>query len=612
MSRRRQVNHRTTNEDGSRSTRSRGGETVLVHTHSLTRALDWFVYPVLLLIVIVFLTVRPISDPDCWFHMALGRYVLEHGVIPRTDVFSHTAAGREWISSGWASSVLLQWIFSHWGPPGLALMMTALLSALYLPLYIFGLKRTGWGEPMLLVLLSSLLAAYLRFNPRPDLWSLLFLPYFLLLVSYLSRQTSRHFRIIGAVAMPLIIALWANFHAGFLAGIITFWISVIAMIVTHEVELTAPRAKILFAAGAALSLAWILNPYGFRFAMLAGKIQAIPGVRTLVFEWMPLIYLPGFNLPWPTYVGFFLLGLFFVVAYRLSRSKKTRWPLFVAAFFLLFALWQRRQGGLYATGIPVLILPFLSNLSEILKRRVVFARSAAMGGPIAICLLQYYGILESGQGLPTFGVNARTLPCIPTEYLAQVPTPPKLFNSYAMGGYLLYHLSPQIPIFIDGRLDVYDPSVWADYLAIEENRMSIDMACVKYGINTFAIETRDAIGEPTHLANRLAADPRWILLFFDDDYMIFARKEMCADSVQSKAFQFANPLAMNKFLTAMRAPETQQRALEELRRAIEVSNGSALAYAMASLAAKQNGEDGAAERYKAAALARDPTCPLLR
>ncbi len=67
----------------------------------------WGVYPALILVVIVFITVRPISDPDCWFHMAHGRHFLEHGEVLKRDIFSHTAAGREWISSGWLASVIM-------------------------------------------------------------------------------------------------------------------------------------------------------------------------------------------------------------------------------------------------------------------------------------------------------------------------------------------------------------------------------------------------------------------------------------------------------------------------------------------------------------------------
>ncbi|MGB9692432.1 MAG: hypothetical protein ACPL7D_09715, partial [Candidatus Sumerlaeaceae bacterium] len=32
------------------------------------RLWEWGIYPALILLVLVFTTVRPINDPDCWFH----------------------------------------------------------------------------------------------------------------------------------------------------------------------------------------------------------------------------------------------------------------------------------------------------------------------------------------------------------------------------------------------------------------------------------------------------------------------------------------------------------------------------------------------------------------
>jgi hypothetical protein len=564
-------------------------------------------------IAIVFTTVRPISDPDCWFHMAHGRHFLEHGEVLKRDIFSHTAAGREWISSGWFASVIMQWVFARWGPPGLTFLVTLLVASVYGGLYLAALRRHLSAELLAIVLLSSLLAGYMRFNPRPDLFSLIMFPLLLVLLEHADEglsQTKRLRR--GAWLIPIVIAVWANLHAGFLAGLIVMAIWLGMSVFRHWAELET-RTKLVLCTWVLLCFsAWLVNPYGWRILQLAAKIRAIPGVRMLVFEWMPLVYLPGFNLPWPTYVGFVALGALWWWAWRAKQTAQRSWHGVTMLFLAAFALWQRRQAGLFALGVPVLILPYLDVLEAGWTRfRQAFA-ACAIAGAGSICALQYSGTLEMGNGLPVIGVNARMLPCIPTEYLEQVRVPQKLFNSYGMGGYLLYHLRERLPVFIDGRLDVYDPSVWLDYLAVDENRLSIAAIREKYGINTFAIETRDAVGDPIHLATRLAKDPAWALLFFDDDYAVFAYRAACAPEVRAQELRFVNPYDPQRLLAALRSRDSQGAALRELAEAVKRSNGSALAYALAALAAEQTGEREAAAQYRALAVQRDPNCPLLR
>ena len=41
-----------------------------------------------------------------------------------------------------------------------------------------------------------------------------------------------------------------------------------------------------------------------------------------------------------------------------------------------------------------------------------------------------------------------------------------MFNSYNWGGYLLFRLWPDYPVFVDGRTDLYDDAFLRDYLHI--------------------------------------------------------------------------------------------------------------------------------------------------
>src|SRR4051794_36894953 len=47
-----------------------------------------------------------LSDPDTLWHIAVGRWILDHRDVPHTDLFSSTKFGEPWIAKEWLSQVL--------------------------------------------------------------------------------------------------------------------------------------------------------------------------------------------------------------------------------------------------------------------------------------------------------------------------------------------------------------------------------------------------------------------------------------------------------------------------------------------------------------------------
>lgn len=46
-----------------------------------------------------------IDDPDTWWHLAAGKYMVENRTIPHQDIFSWTVAGQPWITHEWLGKV---------------------------------------------------------------------------------------------------------------------------------------------------------------------------------------------------------------------------------------------------------------------------------------------------------------------------------------------------------------------------------------------------------------------------------------------------------------------------------------------------------------------------
>src|SRR5215813_7521888 len=57
-------------------------------------------------VLLTALAPRLLSDPDTYSHIALGRWILEHGAVPTTDPFSATLRGTHWVAFEWLSQVV--------------------------------------------------------------------------------------------------------------------------------------------------------------------------------------------------------------------------------------------------------------------------------------------------------------------------------------------------------------------------------------------------------------------------------------------------------------------------------------------------------------------------
>src|SRR5579862_5399576 len=63
-----------------------------------------------------------LNDGDTFWHLAAGRWMLDHGQVPRTDPFSYTFVGRPWMTHEWLSEVVMALVFQAAGWSGIMLL----------------------------------------------------------------------------------------------------------------------------------------------------------------------------------------------------------------------------------------------------------------------------------------------------------------------------------------------------------------------------------------------------------------------------------------------------------------------------------------------------------
>src|SRR5579871_1263141 len=87
----------------------------------MQRRLKYIPYILCYLIAFV-LAMKQLREPDIWWQLLSGRWMLQHGQITRTDVFSYTMAGHTWINVKWLYEIEIAFLEKLFGAEGVLLM----------------------------------------------------------------------------------------------------------------------------------------------------------------------------------------------------------------------------------------------------------------------------------------------------------------------------------------------------------------------------------------------------------------------------------------------------------------------------------------------------------
>jgi hypothetical protein len=136
---------------------------------------------------------------------------------------------------------------------------------------------------------------------------------------------------------------------------------------------------------------------------------------------------------------------------------------------------------------------------------------------VAIGMVWYRAVPNLNPGKEAASIQ-NALPVTATNALARLGKPIRVFNYYDYGGYLVWRLFPEGGrVFIDGRVEVYGPSIFADYLRV--NNLAAAWPDV--------IERArpDAIVLPSShpLVRLLQQDPEWQQFSHDGVATVFTR-----------------------------------------------------------------------------------------
>lgn len=489
-------------------------------------------FTALLALALFTMAVRETLDPDMWWHLRTGEAILQGG-IPRQDIFSFTVPEYAWTTHEWLSQVFMWGVYRIGGFPGLILVFAGLTAVSYLLVY-----RASAGRPYLagFVILLAAFAAAIIWGVRPQIFNTFFIALFIFLIErWRSGELSRR----ALWWLPLLTLLWANFHSGYLLGVVylavyTFGEAAETFIGRNEDETFAPSApwrlknlpwseiKLLGGITAVSFLAAALNPNGPELWIYPFLTLGSHAMQTYIVEW----HSPDFHqrIFWP----FLALGALGVLGWAFSprRLRASDLLLFGGTAFAGFV--SARNIPLFAIIAPPIVCRALldsllyhkprltalvnppADLSPTKKQTSLHLMALALA---ALAAFVYMADIVAGNEEAV----AEVYPVTAVAYLQESGLAEKQgFNAYNWGGYLIWH---GIPVYIDGRADVYGDDFMLFYLQAYKASATWEEPLTAYPLDYILME----LGQP--LNSLLTLSPDWHEVYRDELSQIFVPVE---------------------------------------------------------------------------------------
>lgn len=442
-------------------------------------------------------------DTDFWWHLKTGEYIVENKNIPKKDIFSYGETKKLWINPEWLSQVVFYLIYEKFSFYGLIIFKG--LIGIFISFLIFNLISYQTKEyffPSIFTIFSQSVIMYWM-QIRPQIFTFLFLP---LLLFLLYKQKEKKYYLIF---IPILFIFWANFHGGFLAGLLlltVFTFSEILKIILRKLpyglvkdKVNSPHIFFLLFSTIFSYLTPLINPnihyvYIHPFYAVRDKF-----LLTILREWNP----PDFSLSSSyTYLFLFSLGIFILI---LSYRKIDLTDLLIFLSFTYLSLSARRHFPLFA----VISSPISAKYYALYNLKINFDERIKK---IFLIILIFVSILFLFllPGKLKFDKNNLIKTCFiydGVEFIKLNKLSGPIFNDIDWGGYLIFKFYPKEKVAVDTRCDmVYPVSYLKEHMKILEGRNYKDFF-EKHRINLVLI-TKDRT-----LNKFLLKDNEWFFIY---------------------------------------------------------------------------------------------------
>ncbi|MBS1779044.1 MAG: hypothetical protein JST70_06940 [Bacteroidetes bacterium] len=461
------------------------------------------------------LGMKQLREPDIWWQLAAGKWMLEHGAITHTDMFSYTMAGHPWINVKWLYEVLIAGMEKLFGPE-CVLLLQSLMNVIIVYLLIRTVKyytqRTKEQIPSFAIALSLLLfliVSEYRMAGRPEMISHLLCTVYLFL---LWRDPEMSWKKI-AWLIPLQ-CLWANMHEGYPVGIVIAGTAVagslVSYLITKEKSAQQQTLRMLFIFAACV-LIILVNPNGIQLWKQPFEIYRQVWANKYTTELFSYKDAEYWTIQAKLHIGITVLVFLYWIMQVLSAVKTKEQKAFFTPLITTY----------------LILLPLFTYLSLTANRNIPFAEIVMLPSIAAslVWLVKTIGLpkvgayqkLEGnagyiGMGLIVifyisivsdkfykltdspnrYGIHVSMLhnPTGAANFIKEHNIKGTGFSDYFVSSYMLWDRYPDFKSYIDLRdLDVFPVKFFDDYFSMYNRVQEFDSLDHIYNFNYVLLST---------------------------------------------------------------------------------------------------------------------------
>jgi len=409
----------------------------------------WLV-PALALFAIVStvkLGIRPVSDPDTWWHLKTGAYLLSHWRFDGPDPWVPFSS-RPFVLTQWLPEVVAEKGYELFGLPAVAWLrcaaMLALLSAL-----LWAARQAADGVPAIMAAVAGLIGTGESLSERPQRGGFVLL----------GVAVGAGWKTAGDLRprwwlVPMTF-VWACSHGLWGVGVLVGLAVIAGLALDRRLD---RRTAVKLLAVPTLSLvAAALTPVGPRLLLTPFEVSS--NAAQFVQEWQPTDPKDFFA---AVTLGMIVLA---ILPWIRSTTARPWWQIALAGTAVIFTLAMFRT---VAVG-SIIAAPLLASALQEqrrhrpapLTRRGVSAWIALVTAAAIVAVPITRAVAQQPSGWPE-GLRPQ---------LAAIPAKTVVLNDFAAGGWLLWAEPRLIPV-IDLRSEIYSGDYIREYLNTIEVRAS--------------------------------------------------------------------------------------------------------------------------------------------
>jgi hypothetical protein len=481
-------------------------------------------FPVVLLFGLLAMTARNATDPDLWWHLRTGQWIVDTGHTPHADPFSFTRAGHAWVSHEWLTEVVFYELWKHAGAAGLIVFSAIITTAGFMLLYLRCLHQQRSRHWAVAATAFGALASAASWGVRPQMFTFAIASLLLWLVETAESHPKR------LLWIPPLFLLWLNLHAGFALGpalLLAYGAGLILETALGDEPWSKNRPiflRIMLLILVCLALV-PLNPSGTELYRYPFDTLRSSGMRAFIGEW----FSPNFHQS--LYQPFLLAWLLLLTVLASSRAHpkgRVLIPLILTSFAALDAV--RHIPIFLLVAIPVLAaaLPLPGPDRGSSSVRPLFNVSVVI---LMACFaiarwtrLAHNQASDEAEKYPQKAVAFLRAGHQPDSRPLSGHAPGRIFVYYDWGGYAVWRLYPEYQVFLDGRADLYGDEILRQFRTAIELKNGWQDVLEGWKVETVVIPPSCA------LAQALLLDPHWRTTYTDSRAIILTRTQPASEN----------------------------------------------------------------------------------